>query len=176
MADTPTHSLSDFLYEGETEEDLALYSAMGRVVVLWGRLEYHFGCAVMILHDLHGGRALTKEPPFKISKKLEFWKDCFKSLPDLQKHHETASSFAGEMKKASKNRDDLLHFSWGAPDNPGGPGTVRGQSIKATAKGHEDGELILPVRALLDFAEHIEKLQMRMMGFTLLIGGAKSKR
>jgi hypothetical protein len=41
---TPSTShpnIDDFFYEGETAEDLALYSAVGRAVILWGQLEYN---------------------------------------------------------------------------------------------------------------------------------------
>jgi hypothetical protein len=176
MADTLKQDriISDFLAEHETEEDMALYSALGRVVVMWGQLEYHFGNGVQMLYDMHGGAPLIARPPYSISEKRDFWKKCFNVLPNLVEYREEALKFAGDLKIASKNRHDLIHFSWGLAPSEGLVGAVRGQSIKGTAVGHEHDELVLPFMALIDFAEKIDKLQMRMLGFTLFLAGAKA--
>ncbi|HVR59431.1 MAG TPA: hypothetical protein VMT72_21680 [Pseudolabrys sp.] len=147
---------------------MALYSAIGRVVVMWGQLEHHFGGAVELLYSAHGAANLKPTPPVSISNKLELWKLCFRKLPQLSAHQEDAARFAGDLKIASKNRNDLIHFSWGIAPAPHS-NVVAGQSIR----GVDFRELDLPLGALLDFAEHVEKLQLRLLGFTFLLAGAK---
>ena len=79
------------------------------------------------------------------------------------------------LERANRNRNDLLHFAWGmAPQ--GAPGTIPGQGLKSGPTGYIEGSLDLPPRALLEFAELVEQLHLRMTRYMLIIATPHSPK
>ncbi|MGD9615765.1 MAG: hypothetical protein AB7H90_10505 [Alphaproteobacteria bacterium] len=106
-------SIRDFLWEHEGAHHLRIYSAIGRVVVLWGVLESHFSMDVMILYRNYGGNTLSKNPPYTMDEKISFWRRCFCQLPSLKPYEKNAKDIAEILDDMNNDRNILLHYNWG---------------------------------------------------------------
>lgn len=166
MSDALTQrQIGDFLLKHETAGDIELYIAIGRVVIEWGGLEQNFSHVVAWLYRHHGGSKLVSEPPFGLKRQIEFFNDCFKELPHLSPIRKQAERFARGFTTAKKNRDDLLHFSWTQPAEQ----ISQGRSIKASRNGHVRRKLNLPIKALIEFATNLRKLNTSFLLIILVV-------
>lgn len=174
----PEATVRDLLYENETTRHLLFYSAIGRVVVLWGDVEAGFGILAMMLYQ-NGGDAHTPRPPYQFSEKIKFWRRCFDRLPELSAHRKMASKFADDMAAAAKQRDAMIHSNWNvALDHDANPTslTLKGSSIVGKESGHRLMKAEMSLQALYKFTATISNLKFRSVSFTVIVAGLSGQR
>jgi hypothetical protein len=174
----PELSVRDFLYEKETVRHLLFYSAIGRIIVLWGELEAGFGIGAMMLYQL-GGDALTPRPPYQLSQKIKFWRRCFEQLPDLAEHRKGACKFADEMAEAARDRDAIVHNNWNLGldhDRKSTALTLAGRGIVAKETGHHLRGAEMSLENLYKFTATISDLRFRMLFFTMALSSLQGRR
>ena len=100
---------------GESEEEQAFYRALGRNVIMWGRLE---ACITStILWTVHHAQATIPPPdemPIAFKRRIEVWKKVFKNEALVAPaHKDRALKFAAEALLLSKKRNAIMHASIG---------------------------------------------------------------
>lgn len=99
---------------GDSEEERAFHRALGRNVILWGRLEACItGTLLNILHDAQTAFPAPPEMPMAFTKRIELWKRLFKSEETVSVHKARALKFANDALALSKRRNALIHATVG---------------------------------------------------------------
>jgi hypothetical protein len=174
------HSYRDFLFEHETDVHLAFYSAIGRVCVVWSNLEFQVDISTQSLYDVLGGNQLASSPPFSFDKKMDFWKDCFKNLPSLSDMTtatmpESIARLVSDLKKASNDRNILLHTHWGSLHDSEPPQTLSGNSISPKKGTYFMKGTKIEFQKIIDFTAHIDNLNGRVLGVTLVLSQVRNR-
>lgn len=159
----------DFLFDHENNRHLAYYSAVGRIVVAWSMLESQFDVCIWLMYESLGGKTLVKEPPRALTRKVDFWKECFRKLPNLQSHKDAAYEFGDQLSSAAGDRNRMLHTNWGNMFSADKFEQVTGSGFKSDASGYTHYNSTMTLEGLGDLLQCIADLQTRMLPFTFFL-------
>lgn len=90
----------------------------------------------MFLYTNLGGEASIPNPPRQSSKKIGFWRKCFRDIAALKPYEKEASDFATKFSDAKTSRDNLLHHNWGVAFEENPADVIIGGGIKIHFDGH----------------------------------------
>lgn len=124
----PTIYFQHFTYEPANAA--AFYETLGRVVVLWGRLEAVIDTT--LLHILAHPEAMfqpPKEMPLAFKLKMQLWNRVFNQEPLVARFQKRALQFAKMAKPISDKRNYLIHAAIGE-FNPERPDHVIAEVLK----------------------------------------------
>jgi len=95
----------------EPESATGFYEALGRNVVLWGRMEHIIDNTMLrILSHPDCKTKLPKEGmPASFKRKMQLWKRMFKNETFLAKHFPRALGFAADVSGLRHKRNDFIH-------------------------------------------------------------------
>ena len=113
----PTIYLRQF--PNDTDETRAFYELIGRIIVLWGRLESTM--VDIMWQSINHPMARfpkPKEMPVSLKRRLNLWKDIFRNEPLVGKHRDHAIQLAADVKRLSNQRHALIHASIGTFEGP----------------------------------------------------------
>lgn len=160
----------DFLFEHETEHNLAYYSAIGRIVVLWSMLEAQWDVNQMMLFHRIGGNQLVREPPIAMKRKIDFWNRCFRTIESLAPKREKGLEFGTLIGESSDDRNTLLHTNWGnVLQTDGAEPIIYGSSLRSNSGGYTHSTSELSIKQLSALTEKTGELQMRLLEFTFFL-------
>ena len=96
------------------------YTALGILIVAWGRLEGHFVVCLLMLLNLPGGKALGDQLPMQFDRRATVWRKAFETMPALQAFRDVALDFLAEIKDVASDRNTVVHALWEpfAPNEP----------------------------------------------------------
>jgi hypothetical protein len=122
------------------------YTAIGRLVVVWGKLER----SVDII--AYSARSIESLDPFKddartgIKRKLEALRKTFKSHPPVGRSQKWIARLLGDIKSAAKKRNIIIHglFERFQDDNKKPRITFRSTIFYPTGRKREEMTLTLP--------------------------------
>mgnify|MGYP001302772645 CR=1 FL=1 len=161
-------SYRDFLYDTETAEQLGYYTAIGRVCVVWGMLEFQFDTNVWLMYEGLGGHALSPiGRPRTLDKKIELWRQCYDKIPELKPQQEAAIKFADRLKLASVDRNTMLHTNWGNLLAQAELSEVIGGGFRVEHTQYRHYNAKLNLEWLYKLTEEIGALQTALLAFTL---------
>jgi len=86
-----------------------LFKAVGFVVVQWGFAEQSLDLIVAKVFHSFDGHPLIKRRPQHLEPKIEFLRECFRTIPDLKQFHDTSEVLLPRFATAGKKRNDLIH-------------------------------------------------------------------
>jgi hypothetical protein len=161
-------SIRDFLWEHENERHLGLFSAIGRIVVQWGQIEFQFSLNTTFLHTNLGGVASIPNPP-RQSSKIGFWRKCFRDIPALKPYEKEASDFATKFSDAKTSRDNLLHHNWGVAFEENPADVIIGGGIKIHFDGHSLTRSEMHIQRLYDFTFSLAEINTELLRFSFLL-------
>jgi len=96
---------------GNEEEQNALYSQVGFIVINWGHCEQSLELLINTLHRQFGGDKLPKRKkmPRQLSSKLDFVKECTLSISALSPHKDELDKLVHDFKAIKEIRHGLIH-------------------------------------------------------------------
>jgi hypothetical protein len=86
-----------------------LYRSIGELVVRWVMIEQNIDMTVAIVYRHCGGKALEKEIPRSLDKKLQFLKKAFARVATLAPKRNEVRDLIQRIKAESSYRHDLVH-------------------------------------------------------------------
>ena len=89
------------------------YDAMGRMVLMWGRLEQELDnllIAAIVVAKKSTGE--THEMYISLSRKLKLLKLIYRSCEELMPLYGSVTTIASDIKKNGDNRSFVIHASW----------------------------------------------------------------
>ena len=96
---------------GNDEEQNALYSQVGFIVINWGHCEQSLELLINTLHRQFGGDKLPKRKkmPRQLSSKLDFVKECVLGIPVLSPYKDELDNLVRDFEAVKQTRHDLMH-------------------------------------------------------------------
>ncbi|TCV85081.1 MULTISPECIES: hypothetical protein [Methylomonas] len=93
------------------DEENALYSQIGFVVVQWGHCEQSLELLVKTLFLQYGGNKLPKRKriPKQLSEKIAFVKECTSLIPSLAPFRNEIQAVIDNFEALTQTRHDLVH-------------------------------------------------------------------
>lgn len=99
------------------------YNAMGRMVLMWGRLEKTLDDLLVYSITIAKAHGESRDMCVPLGRRLKLLTSIYNSCPDLKTFSARATSLAEEIKKNGKNRHFIVHASW-TGFNDGDPPTL----------------------------------------------------
>jgi hypothetical protein len=98
----------------EPESAGQFYETIGRVVILWGRLEAIIDTTILTILD-HPEATMKRpdEMPLAFKKKMRLWNKVFKQEAIVQQFKDRALKFSKSAKPIARKRNDLIHAAIG---------------------------------------------------------------
>jgi hypothetical protein len=163
-------SYHDFLFDHETDVHLAYYSSIGRVIVNWSMLESQWDICMWMLFTSLDGNTLAKEPPVSMKRKIGFWNACFKNLKSLAAKKDDALEFSPRLGDASKERNIMLHTSWGnmigsKPE----PSSISGSGMRSGQGGFSHYSAKMTLEDLHELLVETSNLQAMLLPITFFL-------
>ena len=86
-----------------------LFKAVGFVVVQWGFAEQSLDLMVANIFHSFDDHPLLKRRPTNLEAKVEFLRECFAKLPELEQFSAENDALLTRFSVAGKKRNDLVH-------------------------------------------------------------------
>lgn len=87
----------------------SLFKAVGFVVVQWGFAEQSLDLMVANIFHFFNEHPLLKRRPTNLEPKIEFLRECFATIPELEKFRAESEMLLPRFAAAGKRRNDLVH-------------------------------------------------------------------
>ena len=88
------------------------YTALGRVVCLWGRLENQIAFALVSLQKFPEAEPVRKKLPRQWNEKILLWRKLFSNVPYFAEMRTAALEFTDHTEDATSDRHLLQHSHW----------------------------------------------------------------
>ncbi len=163
----------------DPSDEQALYAAVGRLAVAWGRFEGQFTSLAMEIFDLPAAvklRRQIKELPTDWRDRKVFWKKAFSDLPELAPMQEAALFFIQRVMQKVHSRRLIAEAMWGEFLPSAQPSIVarriRGKKKDAALLDLET--MTIPVATLVKDAEDVNALNEELSKFQAFVRQAGS--
>lgn len=148
----------------------AMYAAIGRALVLWGKLEFHFYSLICIIWNLPGAeqaRATRKNGvmPISMKQRAEFCKVAFKTMKVLEREKDQFLSILSRIMDGAEDRSMLFHSACN-----GFVGTDP-LTIQLIHHKHKGGKLLhatfpVTIEQINKLAENFDSLNLELIATT----------
>jgi hypothetical protein len=88
------------------------YTALGILMIAWGRLEGHFSMCVKTILDLTAQPTFPERVPWPWEQRANIWERGFNELASLQERKDHALVFLSKIKAVARDRNLLAHGQW----------------------------------------------------------------
>jgi hypothetical protein len=144
MTEKPSPEVITFILRSRTEpfkddppfaDDF--YNAIGRVVLMWGRLEQSLDNLVVSALTIASRTAPARPFMVSLNRKLTLLRELFSQCPDLQPLQSRADALADRIEAHGNDRHLVVHTNWLHFDE-GPPPRIIGRHLK-----HKSGKIIV---------------------------------
>jgi hypothetical protein len=85
------------------------YTALGKMAVAWGSAEFSLELISGILFEHFDGRRFSKRLPRPLERKIQFCRECVKSMPELQDFQGGMVQILDRTEELSDARHHMIH-------------------------------------------------------------------
>ena len=114
----------------------AYYTALGRVLVLWGRFESHFGHLLLALSNLKPCAPFRPEAiPISMTDRMRLMRRLLENVPELEPFRKPILGLLPQARDSAEDRHIVVHGHWN--------GFVKGETLTSrfTRSRHKGGKL-----------------------------------
>ncbi|WP_020485600.1 hypothetical protein [Methylomonas sp. MK1] len=140
------------------DEENALYSQIGFVVVQWGHCEQSLELLVNTLFLQYGSNNLPKRKrmPKQLGEKIAFVKECTSLIPSLAPFRNEIEDLLGNFEALTQTRHDLVHGA--LSDSPPVNGVYSFIRLETHPETHEIKEFQYDLKAFPNLAGDLVRL------------------
>ena len=144
----------------------AFYDAMGRTLLVWGRLEKALDDLLVASIIIGKSGDLTHQTYISLSQKLKILINIFNKSPDLKHLLERTSLLAEEVKQNASNRNFVFHASLAGFDN-GPPNSLKMQHVKLENDHITVSDFLVPMRNLSEMASNFHLCTSKILSLLI---------
>ncbi len=145
------------------------YRVLGLYLVAWGRFEGHFVADLLTLSVLSWGTTPKHELPRAWARRVTFWKEAFKTLPQLAPVKADALALISDIFVASRDRSILFHAMWGG-FLPSEPLALELISLKSEGDEFVTGNMPVTLQSLESMLRAANTLNTRLIPISNFLG------